>query len=137
MSLYKRLKKNKIGLVYIPLGIYWLVLLTATSLPGPSLPPIFITFGDKIKHFGAYMILAILLAVTLRVQDKFPSLKYAYIKFTFIFIGYYGIFDEIHQIFIPGRSFDLLDYVADLLGALAGTFIASRFIIKKERPERV
>ncbi|GJQ64459.1 MAG: teicoplanin resistance protein VanZ [Melioribacteraceae bacterium] len=133
MQIYNFLKKHKLGLVYIPLIVYWIILFTATSLPGRSLPKLFITFGDKLKHFAAYLILAILLSITLRLQNKYPRLKDEYVKYTVVISSIYGIFDEIHQIFIPGRSFDLLDYVADLAGIALGTIVASRFIINKER----
>jgi VanZ family protein len=33
----------------------------------------------------------------------------------------WGLFDEIHQAFVPGRSADVLDLGADALGALVGT----------------
>jgi VanZ family protein len=32
----------------------------------------------------------------------------------------YGIFDELHQSFVPGRSADILDWFADVCGALIG-----------------
>lgn len=137
MQIFNILKKHKLGLVYVPLIIYWIILFTATSIPGRSLPIILLTFGDKLKHFGAYLILAILLSITLRLQEKYPRLKKEYIKYTFVIAGIYGIFDEIHQIFIPGRSFDLLDYLADMIGVTLGTFLVSRFIINKERVESI
>ena len=36
----------------------------------------------------------------------------------------FGISDEIHQSFVPGRSPDLWDLVADSLGALLGAYLA-------------
>ena len=32
----------------------------------------------------------------------------------------YGISDEYHQMFVPGRTFDVLDMVADAIGSVAG-----------------
>ena len=32
----------------------------------------------------------------------------------------YGVSDEYHQMFVPGRSFDVLDMVADAIGSTAG-----------------
>jgi VanZ family protein len=32
----------------------------------------------------------------------------------------YGVSDEYHQMFVPGRSFDVLDMVADAIGSVAG-----------------
>ena len=32
----------------------------------------------------------------------------------------YGVSDEYHQVFVPGRTFDLLDMLADAIGSVAG-----------------
>jgi len=32
----------------------------------------------------------------------------------------YGVTDEYHQVFVPGRTFDVLDMAADAFGAAAG-----------------
>ena len=32
----------------------------------------------------------------------------------------YGVSDEYHQMFVPGRTFDVLDIVADAIGSVAG-----------------
>jgi VanZ family protein len=40
----------------------------------------------------------------------------------------YGAFDEIHQIFIPNRSAELLDWIADILGATSGGLLAYFFL---------
>lgn len=132
MSLYNNLEKHKVKLIYIPLAIYWVVIFTLTTIPGPSLPKVFVDLGDKAKHFIAYTVLAVLVTLALRVQNKYFKLKEEYLKFAILFTAVYGIFDEFHQLFIPGRSFDLYDYAMDLLGIAVGTFIANHFIISKE-----
>jgi VanZ family protein len=35
-------------------------------------------------------------------------------------VGLYGVFDEIHQYFVPGRHADGLDMLADIGGGLLG-----------------
>jgi VanZ family protein len=37
--------------------------------------------------------------------------------FPIVFAGLYGISDEIHQLFVPNRSFELLDILSDISGA--------------------
>ena len=34
--------------------------------------------------------------------------------------GAYGLFDEVHQLFVPTRTFQLIDIVIDFLGAIVG-----------------
>jgi VanZ family protein len=45
--------------------------------------------------------------------------------------GVYGISDEIHQYFVPGRSADVMDVAADFIGAALGVLLYMCFIIKR------
>jgi len=47
-------------------------------------------------------------------------------------IAVYGILDEIHQIFIPGRYFEWLDFLSDLIGGLIG-ILAAQWIIEQNK----
>jgi VanZ family protein len=120
--LYKFLEKNKTLFIYGPLWFYWLILFIATTIPGKYQPDIGIS--DKIEHFGAYMVLAILLSLTYTYQNKFKFISAKPFLFTFLTIFGYGILDETHQIFIPGRFCDWKDLTADVIGGLIGiTFV--------------
>src|SRR5436190_5232358 len=39
----------------------------------------------------------------------------------------YGVFDEWHQSFVPGRCASLIDVVLDVAGAAFGVWLATRF----------
>ena len=108
-------------LVYWPLGIYWAIILILTSLPGNELPDIKVS--DKIEHFLAFWGLALLLKLTLTIQDKYQKLKKYSSSFTLLIVGVYAALDEIHQLFIPGRDCQFLDWVADFAGALIAVLI--------------
>jgi VanZ family protein len=119
--LYTDQDKHSKKFIYAALIFYWIILFAATSLPTDSLPDI--GGGDKIKHFAAYMVLTILLTLTLMVQERSRFLKkYVYIIATAIAVVY-GIFDELHQALIPGRSCEFMDWVADFGGAVTGALI--------------
>lgn len=119
--MFKFLEKRKIGLVYVPLVLYWVILFTATTIPGNQLPDIHLS--DKIEHFSAFFILAVLLNLTLIYQRKSLLLfKYAALV-TIIICLSYGAIDELHQMFIPGRSADLRDWLADSVGVILGVLI--------------
>jgi VanZ family protein len=120
--LLKFLEKNKVILVFLPLIIYWAALLIGTSIPVQSIPSIF-EFGDKLEHLAAYGGLSILLNLAVTFQDKYSSIKIKHNLFSFMAASCYGILDEIHQIFIPGRSCELLDFAADLVGITLGLII--------------
>jgi VanZ family protein len=126
--LFEYLEKRKVYFVYIPLIVYWIALLIATSLPTDNLPSIAIS--DKFKHFGAFFGLSILLALTLHYQNKFLLLKKYFLAAALIITSLYGILDEIHQSFIPGRYDEFLDWVADSLGAIAGILLVF-YVMKK------
>ncbi|MDO8549196.1 MAG: VanZ family protein [Ignavibacteria bacterium] len=124
------LEKRKVFLVYTPLVLYWIVLLAATSFPTISVPTTDVS--DKIMHFIAYFGLGILLNLTLMFQNKYVNLKKKN-WFNTIFIGsVYAALDEFHQYFIPVRSMEFLDFVADFFGlVLAVVFVL--FLLRLNR----
>ncbi|MEI7811876.1 MAG: VanZ family protein [Ignavibacteria bacterium] len=124
--MYKLLEKNKRTLVYFPLVIYWIMLLMLTSIPGQSTPDFGIS--DKIEHAVAYMILTVLLCLTYQFQGKFKMLYRSPFVWTIATVALYGALDEIHQLFIPGRSCDIMDWMADITGAVLGLIFV--YIIK-------
>lgn len=128
--LYKLFEAHKNKFLYIPLAFYWLVIFILTSLPGNSIPKMILGFSDKAKHFGAYLVLGFLLSFALHFQKKYIIFNKHSARFTFLIIFIYGLFDEIHQIFIPGRYFEWFDFLSDILGGLIGIFI-SQWIINQ------
>jgi VanZ family protein len=126
--LFEFLEKRKIYLVYIPLVIYWIMLFTATSLPASNLPSVAV--GDKIKHFSAFFGLSVLLSLTLIYQNKILLFKKYFLAAALVISSIYGLLDEIHQSFVPGRNSEFLDWLADTIGAAAGAFIVF-YLLKK------
>jgi VanZ family protein len=115
------LEKNKKLLVYTPLIVYWLILFTATTLPAESVPSIGVT--DKLNHLTAYLILSVLIFLTLFFQRKYLLTLNSVAIYTIIICFVYGIIDEVHQILIPGRNAELLDWLSDAAGSVIGVFI--------------
>lgn len=81
---------------------------------------------DKLFHAGAYGVLAFIAINYFKHQIE--NAKKAFI-ISFIFCALYGMSDEWHQSFIEGRQTDVLDWLADCLGA----FIAL-VLYKKLKP---
>jgi len=115
------IEKNRVYLVYVPLTLYWLLLFAATSIPGSDLPAM--RLSDKLLHFGAFSVLGFLLDLTARVQNKNTWIRKNNFVFSYVVILIYGALDEIHQYFIPGRSADYMDWLADMVGALFGVLL--------------
>jgi len=115
------LEKNKKYAVYLPLIIYWLALLTATSIPSSSMPRI--SYSDKTMHFLAYGGLGFLLTLAFLVQGKFPELRGYAVLAAITVAALYGALDEFHQSFIPGRNAEMLDWIADFIGSIMGAYL--------------
>ena len=130
IQLYNFFLSNKRKFLYGPLGLYWLLIFILTSIPGKSIPKL-LGGVDKLKHFGAYFVLSILLGFSLHLQNRFPKLSKRWMVFTLIITSIYGLLDEGHQIFIPGRAFDWWDLVADVAGSILGIFIVKIIIAQK------
>ena len=119
--MFNFLERQKLVLVYLPLIFYWIILFTLTTLPAQSVPSVGVS--DKIEHLLAYLVLSILLYLTLLFQKKSALLKNYAMLFTLLIVFAYGVLDEVHQLMIPGRSCELLDFLADVLGGIIGIII--------------
>ena len=74
-------------------------------------------------HLLAYFVLAILLNLTLLFQKKSRLLFNKASLATLLICIIYGALDEVHQIFIPGRYAEFLDWLADFAGVILGIFL--------------
>ena len=98
--------------------IAWLVIqLTLTTLPGSMLPsgPPGLSL-DKVGHFGLYFVLAFLVSRAWLAGGRRPEL----LALLWVALGIYAALDELHQLVIPGRSADIMDWLTDLAGGAAG-----------------
>ena len=89
--------------------IFWLS--SKPTLPAPML----FTHQDKIFHMGAYFIMGIL--AWRFFNDLFAKPIIVFLV-SLCFSSIYGISDEWHQSYVPGREADILDWLADTLGAI-------------------
>ncbi len=67
---------------------------------------------DIIYHILAYTPLGFLV---FRAQKNF--------LFAIVFVALYGLSDEIHQYFLPYRSFEIVDLISDSCGGFLGVWI--------------
>ena len=75
----------------------------------------------KTAHFSIYAMLGIW---TINFALTFGKINMQQkIIYTILFCLFYAITDEIHQIFIEGRSCEIRDILIDTLGAATGTLI--------------
>lgn len=108
--------------------MYWVILFIATSIPADRMPAVGV--GDKFSHFFAYLVLSALMYLAFSMQEKYEVLKNNPATMAAVIASVYGIFDEFHQMYIPGRSAELLDLVADIMGAIAGVLLVRQIYLK-------
>ncbi|KAA3662577.1 MAG: VanZ family protein [Calditrichaeota bacterium] len=76
------------------------------------------TLSDKFAHLLAFMPLGFFIY---SAQQEWPLVDRRFsFKLTMVFGLLYGLSDEIHQIFVPGRYFDIFDFIADGIGVYLG-----------------
>jgi VanZ family protein len=114
---------------WLPLIAYCLAIFIQSSFPSPVKEP-GIPFFDKYMHMLGYALLGALFCRaygSLRLGGKFWRVA----LLSVLSAGVYGISDEIHQYFVPGRSADVMDVAADFIGAALGVLLYMCFIIKR------
>ncbi len=85
--------------------------------------------SDKLLHFFEYSIL------TLLILRGYGELALPYFSKSAFFSFLYAVSDEIHQYFVPRRSADILDLLADTGGIMAVlfvTYLLASMFFKKE-----
>ena len=75
------------------------------------------TIVRKIAHFGIYLVLGVLV-INLLLEYNVKHV----ILVSLIFCLLYSVSDEIHQLFIEGRSGEVRDIIIDSSGALMGIY---------------
>lgn len=108
--------------IWLALLIGWVGLtFVLTSLPGAQLPVGF-AGADKAAHAAFYAVMGFLCG-RWRRESGVPAGR-AFVH-ALLFTAAVGAVDEIHQAWIPGRSAELLDWVADAAGGGAGGALSS------------
>ncbi|MCX7797492.1 MAG: VanZ family protein [Melioribacter sp.] len=98
-----------------------------TTIPQDKLPHFF-DYQDKVEHFFAYLILAFFLMLSLHFQKKNMHISKKSFLFTIIFLLIYATIDELHQIYVPGRYCDFIDWLADMSGGIFGVVLSYYFV---------
>ena len=78
---------------------------------------------DKFIHFGMFAFLSYLMIIGFLKQDRYSTLRFKAPMFTLLVATIYAVLVESIQLFIPIRTFDFLDLVADLVGNVFGYYL--------------
>lgn len=108
-------------------AIFWAVLiLIASSIPKLQTPDLNIPLMDKWIHLVVYGIFGCLLQRSFFVLSPNRLLVFG---MTLLVGSVYGLTDEYHQSFVPGREASVGDFIADTLG-VSLSFLAYRLVLR-------
>ena len=106
--------------LWLPVVLYAAAIVLVSSRPSPPLPD---GISDKSGHAAAYCGLGLVVLRALaraELAGVGAGTSLAAVGLTTAF----GASDELHQLFVPGRSADVHDLVADATGAAVGVTTA-------------
>jgi VanZ family protein len=105
---------------------------TLSSQPDPEeFVGVRIPLNDKVEHGLAYAAGGALAVAAFGAVRRMPPWAAAV-----VFCGAWGISDEIHQSFVPGREASGADVGADALGAAAGALGATAWLRRSQTSAR-
>jgi len=112
---------------WLPVVAWAAVVFTLTSVPNPRVPQV--PGGDKVAHAIMYGVLAVL------AHHAWPPEKRPMAARLLVLLGIMALaaVDEWHQLFIPGRSADVADWLADSVGASIGLAVSSLIMALRRR----
>jgi VanZ family protein len=118
---------------WLVVAAYCVAIYCQSAVPVPSALPDWPGL-DKIGHFFCYALLGVLFcrawAATVPHDHEYRILAAGILS-----AALYGLSDEIHQYYVPGRCAELLDLAADTAGAAAGALAWHR--IRRKADTRI
>lgn len=102
----------------LPVG-WAAVILALTSVPGSAVPDVGMDSTDKLVHLLLYGILGALAMRAPEGSDRPVRL----VLVVTLAVSLFGAVDELHQMLVPGRSGDVIDWLADTIGGFTGAVL--------------
>lgn len=100
-----------------------------------------VKLGEMIRSGAHFLLFTVLGVLSLTAFMTFKMKMWQNVLLATVLGWIYGVLDEIHQVYVPGRSFQLNDLGADFAGvtlgvaATLGIVLIVRFIRKKKNVE--
>ena len=121
------MQKPVLRFLFLLLASSWAgALYYLSAQPGTDTSPLFI-HQDKIFHFFAFGLLGFLAMGAIRAKGN--THRNWQVWLIVLLVGLYGIVDEFHQHFVPGRDASIYDIAADMAGGIMGAW-AMYFLVK-------
>ena len=114
----------------IAFWVWCAILFTLTSLPKvPWVGPDTLNW-DKLAHAGVYAVFGVLY---LHMRKRAGKRS---VHELLVIMPVVPMLDELHQLFIPGRQFSLLDWLADMIGIVIAIYTVRAIRKSLQRKEQ-
>ncbi|MBZ4189780.1 VanZ family protein [Niabella beijingensis] len=127
----------KRGYIFAGAILYFLITLVLLTLPGAAFPKE--SFFDKIPYFdkwvhtGMFTLLVLIWNIWLMRSTTVVPVNGRLVATAVAALAYGIVMEYVQKWYIPNRSFDVFDILADGAGAALG-LAASFYLLKKNRP---
>ena len=115
-------------------ALYCAAIFWESSQSRPIKTTIHFSQDDKVAHVLLYGGLAAVVSVGIHRSGK-PAWTAWQFWAPIAFATLYGVTDEIHQLFVPMRSCDIFDVMADATGATLTQAVLCGWLWKRHRPQ--
>ena len=109
------------GFRWLPVA-FWMAAVFYLSHQSAPLEPVAGEVSPILAHTVVYTILAILLYIAI-APPRNAAARWVPVSTAFALAVLYGVSDEVHQAFVPGRIASEADVLADAFGAAIGVAI--------------
>jgi VanZ family protein len=113
---------KRFGKYWLPVIIYAAIIFYFSSLSRPLGEISLFLHADKLIHFFEFGFLGLLLRRAF-LNASAPYLRGHAIIWTIVFGIMYGLSDEFHQSFVPGREVAAVDLLFDSVGVLGSLLV--------------
>ena len=122
---------NTLRSLFLVCALGWAgVIFYLSQIPGVDVPPLFFDM-DKLMHAIVFGILGFFALGAMNSPDNRHRLYQPWLAVGLVIA--YGVLDEFHQHFVPGRTPDIYDVMADAAGGMIGVWLSYRFIKSRLR----
>ncbi len=121
--------------LYVPAILFAILIFTLSHIPNYLLPPTTFNLQDKLLHSFVFFLFGISLLIAF---TRFKN-KAKVIVLVLLLGSIYGLLDEVHQLFVPGRVCDITDWLSDTIGVSLSllfrnkikTFIENKYFARR------
>ena len=118
----------------LPAMVWAILIFIASSIPAGKMPKLDILQYDKLIHGGIFFIFGLLLYRLVALRSLPANYRWIRLAVVLLVVMLYGAMDEFHQSFVPGRTVDFFDFLADTIGGILSILLLAIYSIRRDFP---